>query len=176
MPAATITLHEMTPLMEHLPRYDTYGSRKRAVSHEREFRRSLGAVLKECGDHLLEVAELRSQLLSRDQEEIIDLLVDHISAIFRRLDREGAVALNGNPEHTVRELRELDGQLLQLAEEALTMARDLDRSTPSEAWFRNQAVRLSQDLADLSRTVEERNYLLGLGWESEFARLRQGGC
>jgi hypothetical protein len=175
MPAATITLHEMTPLLEHLPRYDTYGSRHRAVDHEREFRRSLGMLLRECGNHLLEVAEQRSQMLSQDQEEIIDLLVDHISSIFRRLDREGHVAIAGDAEVTVIELRELDGQLLQLCEDALVLSRDLDLSAPSEAWFRDQAVRLSQDLSDLSRTAEERNYLLGLGWESEFARLRHGG-
>ncbi|MEZ4386212.1 MAG: hypothetical protein R3D98_01290 [Candidatus Krumholzibacteriia bacterium] len=175
MPAATVTLHEMTPLLEHLPRYDTYGSRGRAVDHEREFRRSLGLVLRQCGNHLLEVAEQRSQILSQDQEEIIDLLVDHLSSIFRRLDREGHVAIAGDPDQTVHELHELDGQLLQLSEDALRLARDLDLGAPSEAWFRDQAIRLSQDLADLSRATEERNYLLGLGWESEFARLRQGG-
>jgi hypothetical protein len=172
MPAATMTLHEMTPLLEHLPRYDAYGSRRRAVDDERLFRRSLGLILKECGDHLLGVAERRAQLLSGDQEEIIDLLVDHISSIFRRLDREGHVAIAGDPEQTAQELRELDSQLLQLAEDALNLTRDLDPETPSTHWFRDHAVRLSQDLAELSRTTEERNYLLGLGWESEFARMR----
>jgi hypothetical protein len=172
MPAASVTLTELTPLIEHLPRYDTYMSPPRAVSDERQFRRSLGRLLKECGSHLLNVAEKRGQLLDGDQEEIIDLLIDHISAIFRRLDREGHVAIAGDPEATVPELRELDGQLLQLAEDALVLTRDLDREAPSESWFRNQAIQLSQDLAELSRTTEERNYLLGLGWESEFARLR----
>jgi len=175
MPAATITLNEMTPLLEHLPPYHAYGSRNHAVDHERDFRHSLGLLLRECGNHLLEVAEQRAQMLSHDQEEIIDLLVDHISSIFRRLDREGHVAIAGDAAKTVVELQELDSQLLQLCEDALNLARDLDLSAPSEAWFRDQAIRLSQDLSDLSRTTEERNYLLGLGWESEFARLRQGG-
>jgi hypothetical protein len=172
MPAASVTLTEMTPLIEHLPRYDEYRSAPRAVSDERLFRRSLGLLLRECGNHLLNVAEQRSHYLDDDQNQVIDLLVDHISAIFRRLDREGIVAIAGDPEDTVHELRALDGQLLQLAEDALTLTRDLDGHAPSETWFRNQAILLSQNLADLSRTTEERNYLLGLGWESEFARMR----
>ena len=171
MPAASVSLTEMTSLMEHLPHYDAYVSGRRAVDGEREFRRSLGGLLKECGDHLLSVAERRAQVLSGEQEEIIDLLVDHISSIFRRLDREGHVAIAGDPDETVPELEELDGQLLLLAEHALTLTRSLDEQTPSEHWFRNQAVLLSQDLAALSQTTEERNFLLGLGWESEFAHM-----
>lgn len=173
MPAASVTLNEMTTLIEHLPPYDVYASSRQAVCHERQFRRSLGGLLKECGNHLLNVAEKRGQFLDGDQEEIIDLLVDHISAIFRRLDREGHVAIAGDPEDTVHELRTLDSELLQLAEDALQLTRDLDSYAPSESWFRNQAIQLSQDLAALSRTTEERNYLLGLGWESEFARMRR---
>ncbi len=173
MPTASVSLAEMTTLMADLPRYDAYASGPRAVDSERVFRRSLGRLLKECGDHLLNVAERRSQYLNHDQEEIIDLLVDHISSIFRRLDREGRVAIAGNPHDTVPELRGLDNRLLQLAEEALMLTRDLDQRRPSESWFRDEALRLSQDLADLSQTTEERNYLLGLGWESEFAQLHR---
>ena len=173
MSAAHVSLNEMTHLMEHLPHYDAYASRRRAVNAEREFRRSLGGLLKECGDHLLGVAERRAQVLSGEQEEIIDLLVDHISSIFRRLDREGHVAIAGNPDETVPELEELDGRLLLLAEHALILTRALDDQSPADHWFRNQAILLSQDLADLSQTAEERNYLLGLGWESELASLRR---
>ncbi len=171
MPAASVSLNEMTTLMEHLPHYDAYRSGRRAVDAERDFRRSLGSLLKECGDYLLTVAETRAQVLSGEQEEIIDLLVDHISSIFRRLDREGQVAIAGDPRETVPELEELDGRLLLLAEHALILTRSLDEQAPSEQWFRHQAVMLSQDLADLSQTAEERNFLLGLGWESEFASM-----
>jgi hypothetical protein len=171
MPSASVSVHEMTSLMQHLPRYEGYDSGRRAVLSERDFRRSLGGLLKECGDHLLTVAERRAQLLSDEQEEIIDLLVDHISSIFRRLDREGHVAIAGDPAETVPELEDLDGRLLLLAEHALTLTRTLNEQTPPDHWFRHQAVLLSQELAELSRTTEERNYLLGLGWESEFAAL-----
>lgn len=171
MPAACVSLNEMTDVLAHLPAYGLYATDGNAVSAERGFRRSLGGLLKECGNHLLGVAERQAIGLSEEQEEILDLLVDHISAIFRRLDREGRVAIAGNPAETVPELEELDGQLLQLAEQALGLTRELDEHHPAESWFRDQAIRLSQALADLSRTAEERNYLLGLGWESEFARM-----
>lgn len=173
MTAASVSLNEMTILMEHLPAYEGYSSRGHALSEEKVFRRTLGQLLKDCGDHLLCVAEKKSMVLSGDQEEILDLLVDHISSIFRRLDREGQVVMAGNPLETVPELEELDNQLLLLAEESLTLTRDLDPRDPADSWFRTQAIKLSQDLAELSRTTEERNYLLGLGWESEFAQMRR---
>ncbi len=169
MPAASVSLQQMTVLMAHLPHYDAYHSGGRAVAAERSFRRSLGYLLKACGDHLLRVAEVRAQTLSSEQDEIIDLLVDHISSIFRRLDREGRVAIAGDPAVTVPELETLDNRLLHLAEKALKLTRELAESQPSSTWFRNEAVQLSQNLAELSRTTEERNFLLGLGWESEFA-------
>jgi hypothetical protein len=173
MRAACVTVQEMTAVLAHLPSYSVYGSDRNATAAERRFRRSLGALLKGCGDHLLNVAEQRAASLTHEQEEILDLLIDHISSIFRRLDREGRVAIAGNPHETVPELEELDGQLLLLAEQALALTRELDELRPTEAWFRDQAIQLSHGLADLSRTTEERNYLLGLGWESEFAMLQR---
>lgn len=173
MPAASVSLHQMTVLMAHLPHYAAYGAGGRAVAAERGFRRSLGYLLKECGDHLLRVAETRAQLLTGEQDEIIDRLVDHISSIFRRLDREGLIAIAGDPAETVPELEALDNRLLQLAEAALTLTRTLDERHPADSWFRDEAGRLGRHLAELSRTAEERNYLLGLGWESEFAGRRR---
>jgi len=170
MPAASVSRHEITVLMVHLPQYQAYTSGGRAVNAERGFRRSLGGLLRDCGNHLLLVAERQAQALCSDQEEIIDLLVDHISSILRRLDREGVVKIAGDPRRTVPELQALDNRLLQLAEQALTLTRTLSDRDLSSAWFRNQAVALSQSLAELSHTAEERNFLLGLGWESEFAR------
>ena len=90
---------------------------------EREFRRSLGSLLKECGDHLLNVAEHAPWSSAASRRKIIDLLVDHISSIFRRLDREGLVVIAGDPVETVPELEELDNRLLLLAEHALILTR-----------------------------------------------------
>jgi hypothetical protein len=173
MPSASVSLQEMTILMSHLPHYSAYASGRRAVDAERRFRRCLGYLLKDCGNHLLHVAEVQGPRLSSEHEEIIDLLIDHISFIFRRLDREGVVKIAGDPSETVPELEELDNRLLQLAENALLLTRRLDEQHPTEAWFRNQAVELSHNLAELSRTAEERNFLLGLGWESEFNHPRR---
>lgn len=169
MPAASVSPHQMTVLMTHLPRYATYGAGGRAVAAERCFRRSLGYLLKECGDNLLRVAETHARILDSDQDEIIDLLIDHISAIFRRLDREGLVSIAGDPTVTVPELEALDNRLLHLAEKAMTLTRNLLGCQRIDAWFCNEAVQLSISLSELGRAAEERNYLLGLGWESEFA-------
>jgi hypothetical protein len=99
---------------------------------------------------------------------MIDILIDKISAIFRRLDREGTVCLVGDCEATIAELEEIDIRLILLVEEALRLVYILTRGVPSQRWFQNEANLLARDLHAFSEATEERNYLLGLGWESEF--------
>lgn len=167
--AASVSFVEMTTLMEKIPEYTSYRSARDAVGAERGFRRALGLMLKECGHHLLNVAEKKSQLLSSDHEQMIDALIDRIGVIFRRLDREGAICLVGNCDATIAELEELDARLILMIEEALGLARNLESEVPANSWFKDDANRLNQDLMSFSEMTEERNYLLGLGWESEFA-------
>jgi hypothetical protein len=168
MIAARISFNELTALMEKMPVYTSYRTEGEAAQAERVFRRALGVLLKECGNHLLNVVEKKSQILSSEQEHMIDALVDRIGLIFRRLDREGVVCLVGDCASTIHELEELDTRLILLVEEALQLVRNLGTEVPAADWFKHDAGRLSHDLADFSEMAEERNYLLGLGWESEF--------
>jgi hypothetical protein len=167
--AASISFAEMTFLMEEMPHYDSYTTLEEAAGAEKTFRQALGMLLKECGDHLLTVAETQPRLLTAEQEATIDALIDRIGAIFRRLDREGVICLVGDCEATIAELEEIDTRLILLVEEALNLVRSLPNSTCATTWFKEEASLLSRDLAAFSEAAEERNYLLGLGWESEFA-------
>ena len=173
MISATISFAEMTSLMEKMPDYSSYRTANEAAEAERIFRRALGLMLKECGHHLLNVVEKKSQLMSQDHEKMIDSLIDRIGLIFRRLDREGVVCLVGNCTHTILELEELDTRLILLIEETTGLVRNLGSDVPAADWFKSDANRLSTDLASFSEMTEERNYLLGLGWESEFAMARK---
>ena len=166
--AASLSFTEMTGLMERMPSYANYRTAVEAAEAERTFRRAMGLMLKECGDHLLTVAERKSTLLSTEQEYMIDALIDRIGLIFRRLDREGVVCLIGDCDSTIAELEELDTRLILMIEEALAIVRNLETEVPATSWFKIDANRLSQELATFSEMAEERNYLLGLGWESEF--------
>ena len=83
---------------------------------------------------------------------------------------EGRVCLVGDCEATISELEEIDLRLILLVEEALNLVGRLTRSGPTANWFKKEACLLSRDLAAFSEAAEERNYLLGLGWESEFSR------
>jgi len=168
MTTARVSFTEMTTLMERMPCYETYRSENDAAQAERIFRRTQGLMLKECGDHLLNVVEKKSQILNSEHERVVDGLIDRIGLIFRRLDREGEVCLVGNCRNTILELEELDTRLILMIEEALTLVRNLESDVPADNWFKSDASRLSRDLADFSEMTEERNYLLGLGWESEF--------
>ncbi len=173
MMAASISFTEMTTLMEKMPIYANYRSEADAADAERVFRRAMGFMLKECGHHLLTVAEKKSQILNSDMEQMIDSLIERIGLIFRRLDREGLVCLVGDCEATISELEDLDTRLILLIEEAMSLVRDLETDVPAASWFKTEAGRLSQDLARFSEMTEERNYLLGLGWESEFTYKEQ---
>ncbi len=168
MMAASISFSELTTLMEKMPTYADYRSEGEAADSERVFRRAMGYLLKECGHHLLTVAEKKSQILSSDMEQTIDALIDRIGLIFRRLDREGLVCLVGDCAATISELEELDTRLILMIEEAMSLVRNLETDVPAASWFKTEADRLSHDLARFSEMTEERNYLLGLGWESEF--------
>ncbi len=168
MRSAQISCSEMTFLLEKMPQYSQYRSDEEAARAERGYRRAMGLMLKGCGDHLLNVLEKKSTLLDTDHEVFIDSLVDRIGLIFRRLDREGNVCLVGDCSATIAELEELDIRLILMIEEAMGMVRNLGTDVPATSWFKDEAGRLSHDLAAFSEMTEERNYLLGLGWESEF--------
>ncbi len=166
--AASVSFPEMTSLLEKLPDYREYRTTAEAAAKEREYRHALGLMLKDCGEYLLGVAEKKSQLLNTEMQVMIDGLVDRIGAIFRRLDREGLVCLVGDHDTTIEELEELDARLILLVEEAMMLVHSLETGVPASSWFKSEAAILSRDLATFSEVTEERNYLLGLGWESEF--------
>jgi len=165
---ASVSFPVMTSLLAKMPVYTAYRTESEAAAAERVYRQALGAVLRHCGDHLMTVLERRPQALSGEQEHLISGLVERIARIFRRLDREGVVCLVGDCHATINELEELDARLILMVEQALTLARNLGPDVPAAAWFKDDAGRLGHDLESFSEMAEERNYLLGLGWESEF--------
>jgi hypothetical protein len=165
---ASLSFPEMSNLMAKMPSYSDYRTEADAAEAERHFRHALGYMLKECGEHLLAIAETKSQILNIEMENRIDDLVGRISLIFRRLDREGVVSLVGGNAAAIAELEELDTRLILMIEEALNIVRNLEIDVPAESWFKNDADQLTIGLACFSEMAEERNYLLGLGWESEF--------
>jgi hypothetical protein len=167
--SARISFFEMTTLMEKMPSYSSYNSDDHAAEAERTFRRALGIMLKECGDRLLTITEKRSQVLNADEETKVDALIDRIGMIFRRLDREGDVCLVGHCDNTIHELEELDTRLILVIEKATELVRKLESGIPANTWFKSEADLLSRDLSAFSEMTEERNYLLGLGWESELS-------
>lgn len=172
--AANVSFPEMTSLMERMPNYAGYRTAAEAAAAEKIFRQALGALLRECGQYLLTIAENKAQILSGDMEHKIDRLVDGIGMIFRRLDREGVVCLVGECQATIAELEEIDTRLILMIEEATQLVRNLETGVPAATWFNHEADLLTLDLVAFSEMTEERNYLLGLGWESEFQWHRGG--
>lgn len=165
---ARVSFPAMTSLLRRMPRYAAYRSETEAAEAERIFRQALGVVLTDCRNHLQSVLEHRSQILSFEHAHLIEGLLDRIGRIFRRLDRQGRVCLVSDCLATIAELEALDTQLILMVEDALALARRLVPDVPAAAWFKHDAGRLWTELESFSEMTEERNYLLGLGWESEF--------
>jgi hypothetical protein len=165
--AATLGHAPVARLIDELPRYETYISRRCAVQGERSFRLAVGRLLKACGDQLLSVAERQPQLITTEQSEMIDGLVEEVGSILRRLNRQGEIKLAGERRDTIAELEEIDLRLVLLLERAFALVEKLENGIAATEWFQRDAARLSRGLEDFEVATEERNFLLGLGWESE---------
>ncbi len=165
--AARVSFPEMPWIIGRLPHYDRYESREAAAEAESSYRIALGRMLKECGDQLLKVVEREPNLITGEQHDVIDALVDAIGMILRRLNRQGVICLREGGDDTIAELEELDLRLILLLEEALASTAGFTCAAVARGWFQREALRLSRRLSEFARTAEERNFLLGLGWESE---------
>jgi len=172
---ATVSYTRLAHVIQRMPSYDCYGSTLRAAAEERAWRLALGRQLKECGDRLLRVVEMQPEIITDEQHDTIDGLVDDISAIFQRLNRQGQVSLGLGDADTVVELEEHDLRLILLIEEAHALVSALARDTRSSSWFGREAPRLSRDLDAIGTVTEARNFLLGLGRDTAPARTRPKG-
>lgn len=165
--AATVTFAELADLIREMPAYEGYGAREEAASNERAWRLALGRLLKECGDRLLGVIEQQPHLITEEQHDTIDALIEGIGRVLRFLSQRGEICLRPGDRSAIAELEELDLRLLLLLEEALSLAAALACDVRASSWFAREAVRLSHGLAALGDATQERNCLLGLIWEAE---------
>jgi len=172
---ATVAYTRLAHVIQRMPSYSCYGSSLRAAAEERAWRLALGRQLKECGDRLLKVVEMQPEIITDEQHDTIDSLVDEIGAIFQRLNRQGQVCLGLGDADTVAELEEHDLRLILLIEEAHALVSALARDSRSSSWFGREAQRLSRDLDAIAAVAEERNFLLGLDRGTAPARARRKG-
>ena len=114
--AATLGFAELTRVIRSMPDYASYAATDGAAAEERAWRVALGCLLKECGDQLLRVVERHPQLITDEQHDTIDTLVERIGGIFRRLNRGGEICLPPDDRGAISELEEIDLRMLALLE------------------------------------------------------------
>ncbi len=166
--AATITPSQMTRIFLSLPQYHFYGHNSTAVKNEQMFRLSLGTMLQEIAERLLTTSELRSTTMNQHQLESLEGLVEDIGALITHLNRKGAIQLSGSLTQTIDELRDLDNRLIMLLEQAWHLSLVVLKPECSSEKFDEGGHYLTLTLEAFAETAENRNQLLGLGWESEF--------
>ena len=166
--AATLTQPWMLELYDSLPQYFGYHRRTRANHDEAEFRLALGQRLQELGQRLFDGADLRPHLLARKQHELVEMMTEDITTVMKLLNRTGVISISGDPGESILELQTIDGELLILLERMWALADAMYLNECVD--FMPAAQNLTICLEAFLRLAEERNSLLGLGWESEFGR------
>jgi len=169
MQAATLTRTWMLELFDALPHYYGYHRRMNANHDEAAFRLALGQRLQDLGQRLLDGAEARAHLLSEEQHHVVELVTDDITTVLKLLNRSGAIELAGDPQLVIPELQAVDAELMLLLEHLWANGEEIfsHEGPVFDAACRSVAACLESFL----RLAEERNRLLGLGWESEFGRV-----
>lgn len=151
-----------------LPQYHFYGHVSTAVKNERSFRMSLGQMLQETAERLLNASEARATTMSRHRHECIEEIVDDLGTLITHLNRRGSIQLAGSTTETIETLRDLDNKLIMLLEQVWHMSQAVLRPDCNGEAFDEGVQYLLLMLQAFAETAEERNQLLGLGWESEF--------
>ncbi len=170
--AATLSPSRVAGLLESTPMYRFYWESPTAQEGERDYRAKIGTLLKECAERLLRVTEGHGPMLAREQMDATDALVDRINEVFKLLNRQGTIRLIGDVSRTLPALESQDMQLYMILEGIWLEVEDLARRIADSRGFLATASRLMADLGSFAEAAEERNRLLGLGWESEF-RIRE---
>ena len=166
--AASLDPARMTGILLSLPAYRQYGHRRRAARQEGHFRRALARMVQEIAANLNAARRLHSPALDPEREELLETIAGHLAALVKVMARRGAVRLKGDPREVVPHLRLLDSELIMYLEEAWRLSRRFLRPELGAEDVRDLAGNFFALLAALADTAEQRNQLLGLGWESEF--------
>jgi len=167
--AARTDPSQMTRIFMSLPQYHFYGHVSTAIKNERLFRMSLGQMLQEIAERLLNASETRGSSLSHHQHESLEELVEDVGALITHLNRRGHIQLAGSRSETIETLRDLDNKLIMLLEQVWHMSQAVLRPECNSEAFDEGVQYLALMLQAFAETAEERNQLLGLGWESEFS-------
>ncbi len=171
--AATLSPIRVVRLLDAAPCYRFYWEGSSAVEGEKSYRLEIGVLLKECAERLLYISESDSAMLSRDQHDAVDELVEEIGEIFKLLNRKGNIRLIGEVSRTVPALERQDMVLYMLLERIWSRIDEMSCLQADSVGFLAEAASLRRDISDFVDAAEERNRLLGLGWESEFQIRRE---
>ena len=161
---ATLTSAGLTPIYETLPSYETYAMHYNAETAESRFRQALASVMRDLCDRMLCFAETEGPILAPQKTEIIDLLVDEIGESLKVMNRRGQIRIPADTDD-IECLESIDRQLIMVLEHMSASIESLLCDDP--ALFPITASDLTIYINSYSELIEERNRILGMGWESE---------
>jgi hypothetical protein len=159
--AARTSTAELVRVLERLPHYDLYLSGEKAIELESSYRVGVGRMVKSWGDQLLDIAEEKPRMLSRQQTGMIDNLLQEISEIFRVLNQLGELQPFEDPRR-VQSARQCDARLLASLDEAHRLIQRLRQREFSGVWVEQNFKPFYRKLRHIERLLARRNRLLGV--------------
>ena len=168
MAAAKVSASSIFNILENLPDYSRYTTPAESNETEHLIRSCLAQTMRDLGNQLLTWSAKNENQIGYQKQEIIEILTDEMSENIKLLNRRGAIYLTGDSTESAIELVELDSQIVILLEHMSDCTKRLTSGKMSV--FSAFTQDMSIFLDSFSELLEERNRLMGMGWESEIRR------
>jgi hypothetical protein len=168
MTAAKVSTISILEILDNLPDYRQYAVTGKSEEIEHRLRTCLAQTLRELGNQLLFWSAKNETRLGCQKQEILEILADEMAENIKMLNRRGSIKISGDFAGTAIELRELDSQLVMLLEHMSEATKHLisGRITVFATFTQDMSIFLDS----FGELLEERNRLIGMGWESEIRR------
>ena len=129
-------------------------------------------MLQDCAQRLVDFSESQTRCLSNDQLLILENCIDGMHTVYERLYRQGEIRIK--TPATIESLKQLDNNIIMTLEFVWENISRMMKIIDDKKLFNKTSTIINKTLCALADTTEERNRLLGLGWESELTAKNKG--
>lgn len=157
---AGVVSKNLIEVFESVPEYALYDDPDAVRLGEDAYRVAVGRLTKHWGDQLLELAEAPPTPITGRDLNVIDALVERVSAVINQLndlDRARVVEHDGMRSEA---LRVADAAILKALEEISRLMRGISGPRTASLWLKDSAAPIYRRLRRLDRDIARRNQIL----------------
>lgn len=157
----------MSDVLFAMPAYKSYWKPDCADEEEGFYRLTLGTMLKDSAQCLVNLIENPAHILSSGQKTSIENNINMMRGVFEQLHRQGEIQIDNDSKSAIKNLELLDNHTIMLLETVWADVISCLKTVGNKKRFIKVSSSMEKTLQKLAFVTEERNHLLGLGWESE---------